>query len=142
MNCYACSRELEPEFRGDVDCTYQFDNALWLKLSGGYGMFIDPFTEKDPEVVICHNCAHELCDAVPWIKTLIDPVHSHSHRDGTVARGHVGWDFDNCCDEHRGRDHPRGTPFVYSDDPVPTIGSRAFAESLGLDPAFLDDPNA
>lgn len=34
----------------------------------------------DYEAVICHECAHDLCEKVPWIKTLLDPDNSHSHR--------------------------------------------------------------
>lgn len=33
---------------------------------------------SDHEAVICHECAHELCEAFPWIKKLLDPDHSHA----------------------------------------------------------------
>ncbi len=32
----------------------------------------------DHEAVICHECAHKLCDTVPWIKKLLDPDNSHA----------------------------------------------------------------
>lgn len=51
----------------------------------------------DHEAVICHECAHDLCVQVPWIKQLIQPEKSHSHRSAEVPRlraeGHVGWDL-------------------------------------------------
>lgn len=54
----------------------------------------------DHEAVICHECAHDLCDLVPWIYTLIQPVRSHAHRQpepfNTLFRtGHHGWDLDH-----------------------------------------------
>lgn len=31
------------------------------------------------EAVLCHECAHELCETVPWINTLLNPLESHAH---------------------------------------------------------------
>lgn len=146
MNCYACGTELTPE-HGDTD--YQFDNALWITLDGGYGMFIEDeafeltgeFWQSLPEerriqvfgdlgweptglmgcpmplpeslhdewrayvkanqqnrIVICHTCAHDLCDKIPWLAQLINPYGSHSHHVDQIpqllAQGHQGWDLD------------------------------------------------
>lgn len=99
MKCYACEVELEPE--GGLKTDYQFDNALWVGFHGGYGMFIDPLqTSKvlkaQEEAVICHECAHKLCDEVPWIGKLLDPHSSHSHKDSyrKANPNHYGWDYD------------------------------------------------
>lgn len=138
-HCYACNAVLT----SDCDTNYQFDNALWITLGGGYGMFVesesfmlvgdfwrslpiqrqraamvewlrteckydgeinDEMTDgtggcpmplptslrdewedwfdihRDDRVVICHECAHAACEALPWLARLIDPQGSHSHR--------------------------------------------------------------
>lgn len=80
---------------GDGPEGYQFDNALWLRFSGGYAMFTDDMLNTcGPKVVICHDCAHQLCVAVPWIGALLDPDRSHAHTGAFWAAhpGHVGWD--------------------------------------------------
>lgn len=99
--CYACHATLE----ADDDSDYQFDNALWIDFKGGYGMFIDqignqpgPYPKKgEHEVVICHECAHKLCETVPWVERLLEPLKSHSHPvdkiADLVAQGHQGWDL-------------------------------------------------
>lgn len=96
VHCADCGTALKPEF--DYDTEYQFDNALWVGFSGGYGMFIDPFGEKDPKAVICHECAHALCAAHPWIEKLLDPHNSHAHSVHTIPDllkdGHKGWDLE------------------------------------------------
>ena len=90
MNCHACNAELV-EVYGPTN--YQYDNALWLTFDGGYAMFIDVIYDSErPKVVICHDCAHRLCDAVPWIKKLLNPALSHSHLPGDWE-GHEGWDL-------------------------------------------------
>ena len=148
--CYACDTILTP----DGDSTYQYDNALWITLGGGYGMFVesDSFMKagdfwhqlpkarriqahldfraqhgidadpddidpnimvnpdslqaeweawyeenRDDQVIICHECAHKLCDAVPWFKRLINPHNSHSHKTAYVEANpdHFGWDYDS-----------------------------------------------
>ena len=107
--CDACRTHLVRD-KAIRDTDYQFDNALWMEFHGGYGMFIDPIGDpghKDrvgdrgrvcwPQVVICHECAHDLCDKVPWIGKLLNPEGSHSHRtddhDRLKAEGHKGWDL-------------------------------------------------
>ena len=98
--CSACNSVLVPGLRSDTE--YQFDNALWIKFSGGYGMFIDPF-EGDPQGVLCHECAHALCGSQPWIANLLNPHDSHAHRTEDIPRllaeGHTGWDL------HEREDH-------------------------------------
>ncbi len=104
MICAACSKELVAE-SGNEDTEYQFDNALWLGFFGGYGMFVDDieteFGYVTPtlagsanEAVLCHECAHELCETVPWIGKLIKPETSHAHTQEfwDANPDHEGWD--------------------------------------------------
>jgi hypothetical protein len=112
--CYACSMELTPVFDDpERDETYQFDNALVISFEGGYGMFVDVLgvpaeQPKDLErgvlrdvgehqVIICHDCAHRLCEIVPWIGTLLDPMASHAHSHRHDWTGHDGWDLPHSC---------------------------------------------
>jgi len=151
--CYACNAELEPD---GPDTDYQYDNALWITLDGGYGMFVESESfmlvgdfwrslpeprrraamldwyeslsfEYDPDsidiestpmplpeslqqewsewfeahrkdkVVICHDCAHEMCEKLPWMKRLINPHKSHSHKTAwkEAHPEHFGWDYDH-----------------------------------------------
>lgn len=109
----------EPNYDIGFDDFYQFDNALWIGFHGGYGMFTDnmeatlphvlgvPANEAtydvkrklpgqpDHECVLCHDCAHEACDALPWMKRLIDPWSSHAHTaEYTESHpDHYGWDY-------------------------------------------------
>lgn len=111
--CYACSQELRPEWEDAPAHHEQWENALVVELSGGYGMFTDVLT-GDPgqvedrgrgilagqgslRVVICHGCAHGMCEALPWLDRLIAPASSHSHRLGSVPDDHVGWDLPHHC---------------------------------------------
>lgn len=99
MNCYACDAELKPVF-ADLSTTYQFDNAMWIQIHGGYAMFTDNLDEMDilsgadHRVVICHDCAHAACEALPWLDRLIQPLRSHAHTLDYWAEhpDHDGWD--------------------------------------------------
>lgn len=103
MNCTACEIELTAIFeREDKIEMYQLDNALWIGLSGGYGMFVDgidapatkTLTESEYEAVICHDCAHEMFEKSPWLRKLFKPELSHSHSAEYWAAhpDHEGWD--------------------------------------------------
>lgn len=102
--CYACEAELTPD--GNRDTDYQFNNALWVSLDGGYGMFVDDvesfgvmskrkWSDKKHRAVICHDCAHKLCATVPWIEKLLNSWGSHSHRQDyhDANPDHYGWDY-------------------------------------------------
>lgn len=107
MDCHLCEKPLTPLFRED-DSNYQFDNNLWIGFFGGYGMFIESKGYVDSsasptaqvidgatyEVVICHDCAHDLCEREPWMKTLLLPEQGHSHTSAYLKDNptHVGWD--------------------------------------------------
>lgn len=77
-----------------TDAGHQYDNVLEVTFHGGYGMFIDPFGEPDPHALLCHACAHRLCDTFPWAARLLRPDTSHSHQDRYLdalhAAGHPG----------------------------------------------------
>ena len=89
--CISCDDELRPEM-GPTQ--YQYDNALAMKFSGGYGMFIDDYDSRDPWHFLCHDCAHDACDKLPWLSKLLDPLRSHSHRYEywDSHPDHEGWD--------------------------------------------------
>lgn len=92
MICYACSKVIPAQWEESGD--YQGDNNLWICFNGGYGMFIESHFFMDEEfqkahdrevgVTICHECAHDLCERIPWIDNLINPQHSHSHTNDYV----------------------------------------------------------
>lgn len=85
--CDACGKTLEEVWAG-TDKYLQYDNALHVRFDGGYGEFVDNYgtvEERDRYYsIICHECAHDLCEKVPWIKAMIDPQHSHTHRENMV----------------------------------------------------------
>ena len=102
-HCFACHTELKPVFpdlheRGGT----QYDNALIVHVDGGYGMFVDTpalqYSETDEDielkqmsddekiqkgildpfcVLICHDCAHDLCEKVPWMDRIVESESSH-----------------------------------------------------------------
>jgi len=102
VNCSACYRELRLEDGAPANSEYQFDNALWIGFHGGYGMFVDSYAadEKhtlsgtDAEAVLCHDCAHDLCEANPWLSKLLRPLESHAHTGEywDAHPNHKGWD--------------------------------------------------
>lgn len=124
MKCASCSKELEKVFEND-DSNYQYDNALWLGFYGGYGMFVESeefaeetiveeaknSVEEDEkeetyekilpyasyEAVICHECAHKLCEEKPWLNKLLKPETGHAHKVDYWKNNpdHVGWDNPN-----------------------------------------------
>ena len=97
--CQVCEKALEPLF--DDETKYQFDNALWIGFFGGYSMFVDEIGEGDDRLpgapyaaaVLCHECAHTLCDEHPWIAALLKPETSHAHSYHKDWTGHSGWDL-------------------------------------------------
>lgn len=95
-NCVACGKNLINVFE-NVDQYEQYNNALWVEFTGGYGEFVDVLVTPNPyQAVICHECAHDLCDKIPWIGKLIDPHNSHTHTEEykRTNPGHYGWDYD------------------------------------------------
>lgn len=90
VQCIQCEQELESVFPDWYNTTtdYQFDNALWLGFFGGYGMFVESpeYTGNNDstlsavsyEAVLCHDCAHKLCETLPWVKKLLKPDTSHT----------------------------------------------------------------
>lgn len=75
------------------------DNALGVEFLGGYGQFVDPPMAQDPskyQIVVCHECAHEVCEKAPWLRKILEPAYSGSHTQ-EYWRDHP---------EHYGWDHP------------------------------------
>lgn len=114
--CYACQKPLQPECdqisAAEATKWEQWDNALVIMFEGGHGMFIDPVGQEvrsDPQggllqdgdgqlkVVICHDCAHQACNELPWLDNLIQPLRSHAHKITQDWTGHRGWDLPHKC---------------------------------------------
>jgi hypothetical protein len=89
----SCGAELVPVFPDSHDLDVQYDNALEVSLSGGYGMFFDNI-DGDHHVLLCHDCAHVACLNLPWLDRLLRPDFSHAHSAEfwRFNRGHLGWD--------------------------------------------------
>lgn len=89
--CISCQKELTRVF--EEHANRQYDNALEITLSGGYGMFFDNI-DGDHHAFLCHDCAHTACNTLPWLRVLIRPERSHSHRAEYWAANpdHEGWD--------------------------------------------------
>lgn len=97
MNCHSCKTPLVLVFPSDDPNCRQFDNALEITFEGGYGMFTDEIGDDERQnVIICHECAHELCRIVPWVEKLIDSRRSHSHTQAykKAHPDHYGWDYE------------------------------------------------
>jgi hypothetical protein len=75
-DCVNCGGALKPVF--DDYPNEQYDNALEVTISGGYRMFFDNI-DGERRVLLCHDCAHEACEALPWPAQLIQPHDSHAH---------------------------------------------------------------
>lgn len=95
---YANRTDLELVYTSSNFDSEQYENALVITFGGGYEMFIDPIEEYfegrgDLYGILCHKCAHELCDRYPWIKKLIDPTSSHAHSYNKDWTNHEGWDL-------------------------------------------------
>ena len=93
-SCINCDVELElvfPEFAKEG--SRQYDNALEICLGGGYSMFFDNI-DGDYRVFLCHDCAHQACEALPWLDRLIRPLNSHAHTQQfwDANPDHEGWD--------------------------------------------------
>ena len=70
MECSACKAEVGEDL----------DNAMFVKLSGGYGMFFDTnFRDKPDEysLMLCHDCSHKLVGSSPFLTNLLKGGHFH-----------------------------------------------------------------
>lgn len=77
----------------------QPNDALIIKLEGGYGMMIDPFDETDDtlSVLLCRTCAIDLCEKCPPIKKIVQRnICSSIGHECTKERAFV-WRPRNCC---------------------------------------------
>lgn len=56
--------------------------------------FSSPLEGADYAAVLCHDCAHDLCEKNPWIAALLRPELSHSHTKEFWKENpeHEGWD--------------------------------------------------
>lgn len=73
-------------------------------------MFVDP-PHSGITVFLCHDCAHALCDAAPWVGRLLFPGNSHARSYLTYRGARDGWDLPHGPDDVTGfRGLPPGTP--------------------------------
>lgn len=82
VRCDRCTATLPTMPGFDPSESMQYDNALIVRLNGGYGMFVDDFDRElgyNPsyDKVLCHDCAHDLAN---WLG--IDAHNWHTHREG------------------------------------------------------------
>ena len=85
--CTKCKKQIPLNDHGEMDLELQ------VSLGGGYGSFNDNILDGPEELVLCHECAHALCDFLG-----INPHDWHSHpieyHPRLLAEGHTGWDLD------------------------------------------------
>lgn len=96
VRCDDCGNEIPPEHPSLVDehgwRYLQTRDGLHIKLSGGYGEFIDLMTEaqaEDCHLLVCSTCAQRLCDRHPFIREVVA-----RHLDlnvGHVCDGELVW---------------------------------------------------
>ena len=70
------------------------EGALEVMVHGGYGDFIDVFSEEDaPQFTLCHKHAHKFAN---WLNnpSVLHPAWGHSHNgaENGFWFGHIGWD--------------------------------------------------
>jgi hypothetical protein len=74
-------------------CRNPIDNPDWKPTYNEERILDQP----DYEAVLCHDCAHGLCEREPWLFKLINPHGSHAHRTAwkKAHPEHWGWDYDH-----------------------------------------------
>lgn len=98
----------------------EVDNGLWVAFCGGYASFTDTTIElikhhpelpvpPKPEItddkvcltcayqeraVLCHECAHELCDWLGIPREEVARWHSHTQVYTDAHPDHFGWDYE------------------------------------------------
>lgn len=79
--CDSCGEVLTPVFpdlnRRKTDC--QYNNALVIDFTGGYGMFDDDIPNLTKQAILCHDCAHKLIAENLWIRHFVDDRAGHMH---------------------------------------------------------------
>ena len=88
-------RDADGEYRVYTDPTGQqhpIDNTSWEPEYREDRILDQP----DYEAVLCHDCAHGLCDREPWLAKLLNPHGSHAHKTAwkNAHPDHYGWDYD------------------------------------------------
>lgn len=104
--CFNCGGKLQPVFDGamaaESEAYDQFSEALPLYLDGGYGMFFDwPLSVEQEatldrgthmmKVLLCHDCGHKLCEALPAVGRLLE--------DGHMAENAKRSGYERCWDD-------------------------------------------
>jgi hypothetical protein len=78
------------------DAGHSLPNPNWEPVFEEKRILAAGGTQPDHEAVLCHECAHKLCDENPWLTKLLTPHNSHSHKTAyhDAHPDHYGWDYD------------------------------------------------
>lgn len=99
--CSTCGADIPPvvPVKGFTDdpTEWQGENALDLRLSGGYGCFMDPMDPYYYNLILCHDCAHKFVNTFP---VLLEKLRgSHSHRTDDM-RDATDWKLEGEAGNH------------------------------------------
>lgn len=95
--CVACGGPTTHTSVNAGGATTEYSNALVMELFGAYSMFFDALSaDANHTVILCHDCAHDACDSLPWLAALLEPANAHSHTEQyrDANPDHYGWDYD------------------------------------------------
>jgi hypothetical protein len=67
--CDNCGAKLEKVHETPKD-SWEYKDALFVNVSGGYGMYIDPsmwlvYATTEPQFILCKDCADKMKEALP-----------------------------------------------------------------------------
>jgi len=68
--CDNCDKKLKHDAVASRN-SYQFEEALFIKLGGGYGMYYDSLFNDSANVILCKKCANKLLKVFPCFKSAI-----------------------------------------------------------------------
>ncbi len=71
VSCDNCDKKLKQVFASEKE-SLQYEFALVIKFSGGYGMYIDPMMNEKHLGIFCKDCATKLIDAFPGMEKIIN----------------------------------------------------------------------
>ena len=87
MMCSNCTNYMPPvdpmqgEFSDDGSVNLQRDNALEVRLTGGYGMFVDDWETGPLNAILCHDCAVRLFNLFPAFREFANGGHPKDHKN-------------------------------------------------------------
>ncbi|HUZ30475.1 MAG TPA: hypothetical protein VMU90_14605 [Solirubrobacteraceae bacterium] len=85
VRCDGCRQELQPEAPVGPDGGWQWlgaRGALRIRLISEFWGFFDSAQDRDPVVLLCHDCANGLLELFPGIREIIRNVDSLPEETG------------------------------------------------------------